>query len=320
MTGWPDQPVIYEVNTAVWLGELSRTAGRRLTLADVARDRLGRGHPGRGRRGVADGRVGAKPGRACGGEREYQELRHRSAGRFPICGPTDIIGSPYCVRRYVVDAPSAARKGWPRPASALAARGVRLLLDYVPNHVAPDHPWVTSRPRAVRPRRDSATSRRIRRAGLQAGGHVLAHGRDPYFPPWPDVVQLDAFSPGPARRDRADAGRTSPDQCDGIRCDMAMLMTNDVFAKTWGGRTGPPAGAGVLADRHRPSCASGTRRPCCSPRPTGTWNGSFSSKASTSATTSDSTTGSSAGTPRRPGPPAGRPRLPVAAAALPGEP
>ena len=35
MTGWPDQPVIYEVNTAVWLGGLSRTAGRRLTLADV---------------------------------------------------------------------------------------------------------------------------------------------------------------------------------------------------------------------------------------------------------------------------------------------
>src|SRR5262249_62231995 len=36
MTGWPGQPVIYEVNTAIWLGELSRAAGRRVTLADVA--------------------------------------------------------------------------------------------------------------------------------------------------------------------------------------------------------------------------------------------------------------------------------------------
>jgi hypothetical protein len=35
MTGWPDQPVIYEINTAVWLDELSRVAGRPVTLADV---------------------------------------------------------------------------------------------------------------------------------------------------------------------------------------------------------------------------------------------------------------------------------------------
>ena len=33
--GWPDRPVIYEVNTAIWLGEKSRAAGRRVTLADV---------------------------------------------------------------------------------------------------------------------------------------------------------------------------------------------------------------------------------------------------------------------------------------------
>ena len=36
MTGWPGQPVIYEINTAVWLNELARAGGRRVTLADVA--------------------------------------------------------------------------------------------------------------------------------------------------------------------------------------------------------------------------------------------------------------------------------------------
>ena len=35
MTGWPIRPVIYEVNTAIWLADLSRTAGRPVTLADV---------------------------------------------------------------------------------------------------------------------------------------------------------------------------------------------------------------------------------------------------------------------------------------------
>ena len=35
MTRWPGQPVIYEVNTVVWLRELSRRYGRQVTLASV---------------------------------------------------------------------------------------------------------------------------------------------------------------------------------------------------------------------------------------------------------------------------------------------
>ena len=67
---------------------------------------------------------------------------------------------------------------------------------------------------------------------------MLAHGRDPYFPAWPDVVQLNAFAPDL----RAAVAETLLDlagQCDGVRCDMAMLMLNDVFARTWGDRAGP---------------------------------------------------------------------------------
>ena len=130
---------------------------------------------------------------------------------------------------------------------------------------------------------------------IRADGHVLAHGRDPYFPPWPDVVQLDAFSPA-LRAQTIETLAGIAGQCDGIRCDMAMLMTNQVFAKTWGGRTGPepdeefwPAVIAGLRD-------GSTRRPCSSPRPTGTWSGRCSSRASTSATTSGSMTGSWAGT------------------------
>ena len=122
----------------------------------------------------------------------------------------------------------------------LAARGVRLLLDYVPNHVAPDHPWVTTHPELF-VNGGEADIEAEPAAWVRAAGHILAHGRDPYFPPWPDVVQLDAFSPAL----RAATVQTLSDiagQCDGIRCDMAMLMTNQVFAKTWGGRTGQEPG------------------------------------------------------------------------------
>ena len=140
------------------------------------------------------------------------------------------------MRRYVFDASSGGPHALAEARAALAARGIRLLLDYVPNHVAPDHPWVTSHPDLF-VNGDEADIKAEPAAWVRAPGRILAHGRDPYFPPWPDVVQLDVFSPAL----RAVTVATLTDiaaQCDGIRCDIVMLMTNQVFAKTWGSRTG----------------------------------------------------------------------------------
>ena len=166
-----------------------------------------------------------------------------------------MIGSPYCVRRYVVDAAFGGPRALAQARATLAARGVRLLLDYVPNHVAPDHPWVRSHPELF-VNGDEADIEAEPASWIRAAGHILAYGRDPYFPPWPDVVQLNAFSP--ALREAATATLAHiAAQCDGIRCDMAMLMTNQIFAKTWGGRAGPepdeefwPAVIAGLRDRH----------------------------------------------------------------------
>ncbi len=66
---------------------------------------------------------------------------------------------------------------------------------------------------------------------------MFACGRDPYFPAWPDVLQLNAFHPG-LRQAAIDTIAQIAEQCDGIRCDMAMLMLNDIFERTWGGRAG----------------------------------------------------------------------------------
>ena len=74
---------------------------------------------------------------------------------------------------------------------------------------------------------------------------------------------------------------------------MAMLMTNEVFARTWGERAGPAPDDGLLADADRPRPRRRTPTSCSWPRPTGTWSGRSSSRGSTSATTSASTTGSS---------------------------
>jgi len=236
MNGWPAQPVIYEINTAVWLDQLSRAAGQRITLADV---------PPAGWDAVTLDGVDAvwlmgvwersPAGLVLADANAELQASFRDA--LPDLQRGDVIGSPYCVRRYVADAAFGGPGGLAAARAALAARGVRLLLDYVPNHVAPDHPWVTSRPELFV--RGQQSDLEADPAGwLAAAGQVLAHGRDPYFPPWPDVVQLDAFSQA-MRAATADTLAGIADQCDGIRCDMAMLMINQIFAKTWGDRTGP---------------------------------------------------------------------------------
>jgi hypothetical protein len=240
MSGWPDRPVIYEINTAVWLTELSRAAERRVTLADVAAADWDTVTPA-GVDAVWLMGVWERSPAGLALAEESPELQASFAAALPDLRREDVIGSPYCVRGYVADAAFGGPEALAAARAALAARGARLILDYVPNHVAPDHPWVTSRPQVfVRGHEDDL---RADPAGwMEAAGQVLAHGRDPYFPPWPDVVQLDAFSPA-LRAATAETLAGIAGQCDGIRCDMAMLMTNQVFAKTWAGRTGPEPAA-----------------------------------------------------------------------------
>ncbi|MFD3502866.1 alpha-amylase [Streptomyces sp. NPDC058676] len=228
--------VILEINTLVWLGELSERHGRRITLGEVPGqvwDEIAR--PGIDTvwlMGVWE-RSPAGLGIALRDETLLASFREA----LPDVTEADIVGSPYCVRNYVVDASLGGPEGLAAARAQLAARGLRLILDHVPNHVAPDHPWLTAHPdRLIQGTADDLAHAPA--AFLEAGGRIYARGRDPYFPPWPDVVQLNAFAED-LRTATVDTLVSIGDQADGVRCDMAMLMMNDVFAKTWGDRAGP---------------------------------------------------------------------------------
>ena len=67
----------------------------------------------------------------------------------------------------------------------------------------------------------------------QRGDLILAHGRDPYFPGWPDTLQLNYGNPATQEAMTGELLKIAG-QCDGVRCDMAMLLLPDVFQRTWG--------------------------------------------------------------------------------------
>ena len=155
---------------------------------------------------------------------------------LPDFSPADNVGSPYCVRRYSVDSHLGGPTGLALARHMLRQRGLRLILDFVPNHVAPDHPWVTEHP-AYFVRGTSDDVRRDPASFVEVAGGVFACGRDPFFPAWPDVLQLNAFDPG-LRGAVVETILDIATQCDGIRCDMAMLVMNEIFERTWGERAG----------------------------------------------------------------------------------
>jgi glycosidase len=235
MPKWHRYPTLYEVDTWVWLSDLSQKAGSSVDLSGVPSaewDAIASyGFDAVWLMGVWE-RSPAGIAIANRNEILLSDLR-RALPDFQL---QDNVGSPYCVRRYVVDQYLGGPAGLAEARKELAKRGMNLLLDFVPNHVAPDHPWVTEHPEYfVRGNFDDA--RNDPTSFINTEGSTFACGRDPYFPAWPDVLQLNAFQPG-LRQAVFETVSTIANQCDGIRCDMAMLLLNPIFERTWGGRAG----------------------------------------------------------------------------------
>jgi hypothetical protein len=233
-------PSLYQINTRVWLTELSGKLGRAATLDDVPDAELDR---------LAElgfdwvwllsvwqtGLAGQRVSRLNAGWRvEFQDT-------LPDLREEDIAGSGFAITAYTVLAELGGDAALARLRQRLAKRGLKLMLDFVPNHMALDHPWVENHPEYFISGTEDLLEQEPHnyiRVKREQGDSILAYGRDPYFSGWPDTLQLDYSHPATQEAMVGELEKIAS-QCDGVRCDMAMLILPEVFERTWS-RKPPP--------------------------------------------------------------------------------
>ncbi|HEU4350995.1 MAG TPA: alpha-amylase family glycosyl hydrolase [Burkholderiales bacterium] len=229
-------PSLFQVNTRVRLSELGAALGRRATLDDIPDAELN-----------ALAREGFDLVWFLGVWQTGEAARHVSTSSpewlaefrraLPDFRDSDISGSPFAVRDYHVHRDFGGDEALAHLRKRLAQRGMRLILDFVPNHVAPDHRWASEHPEffiegtAEKLATEPQNYRRL-------GERILAYGRDPYFAGWPDTLQLNYGNPALQEALLGELKRIAR-QCDGVRCDMAMLVLPEVFQRTWGIKAAP---------------------------------------------------------------------------------
>jgi alpha amylase-like protein len=232
----PRYPTLFQINTRVRLAEIAAAGGQnKATLDDIPDedlDRLARDgfdlvwFLGVWQTGEAARRV----------SRSNPEWLAEYNGVLSDLCEGDVSGSCFAVREYRVHEDFGGYAALARLRRRLRSRGLRLVLDFVPNHMALDHPWVTQHPEFfVSGTEDelAAQPRNYCRVGTGPGARILAYGRDPYFDGWPDTLQLNYGNPALQESMLGELRRIAH-QCDGIRCDMAMLVLPEVFERTWG--------------------------------------------------------------------------------------
>jgi glycosidase len=250
-------PSLYQVNTRVWLTSLAETLGRPTTLDDIPDAELDR-LAGMGFDWIwflsvwGTGKAGQKV------SRENKQWRQEFQETLPDLRDEDIAGSGFAITAYAVPAALGSDAALARLRQRLAKRGLKLMLDFVPNHMALDHPWVEDHPEYFVAGTEAELEREPQnyiRVKRKEGKMVLAYGRDPYFSGWPDTLQLDYSNPQLQEAMINELLKISG-QCDGVRCDMAMLVVHEVFERTWGRRPELfwPRASKKVRDQHPDFC------------------------------------------------------------------
>jgi len=232
-----EHPSLFQVNTRVRLTQLTCALGREATLDDIPDadlDRLAE----LGLDWVWLLSVWQTGPAAQAISRANPDWCREFAETLPDLEDRDIAGSGFAIQNYTVHRKLGGAAALGRLRKGLQKRGLKLMLDFVPNHIAPDHPWVDEHPDYLVHGSEADLARSPQnycRLQTKGGPLVLAYGRDPYFDGWPDTLQLNYGDPELQQAMICELQKIAG-RCDGVRCDMAMLVLPDVFESTWGVR------------------------------------------------------------------------------------
>ena len=233
---WMKHPKIYEINTWPWLNELSERYGHKISLENMPVDLL----DNELKRFDVIWAMGVweRSPKAREDAIQNEDLQKEYHKALRYFNTDDVVGSPYAVYYYHVDSHLGGQDGITSFREELSKRGIKLILDFVPNHVAVDHLWTLEKSDMfIQGTIDDLMTKPYEYFSI--GKKIYAHGKDPYFNPWTDTVQINAFSQD-AREKAVKTLLSIADICDGVRCDMAMLLLNKIFSKTWGFKVGDP--------------------------------------------------------------------------------
>lgn len=226
----PKYPALYQINTRVWMTELSQQLGRNATLDDIPDTALD-GFVEMGFDWIwllsvwATGKEGQKI------SRENPIWRSEFEETLSDLKEEDIKGSGFAITGYQVHPDLGGEEALKRLRQKLQDRGLKLMLDFVPNHMGPDHPWINEHPEYFVSGTDQELKQHpLRYTRILSGDKelIIAYGRDPYFDGWPDTVQLDYSHPAVISAMQQELLKVAH-LCDGVRCDMAMIILPDVF-------------------------------------------------------------------------------------------
>ena len=231
---------LHLINTRLWLNELSQKYDHQITISSVPKEEwqeLFDKYDAFWFMGIY------QPSEA---SREHSKKWPNSVSyaKKNLNPDKDIVASPFAIPDYAPNCNIAKNwEEWDKTVDFLHQNGKEVFLDFVPNHVALDHPWAKTHPEYFIQGADEQfqNSPNLYHNIVDNRGviHHLAHGKDPNYPEWSDTLQLNYANPDLQRAMEEillgnDYQKGLVHHCDGVRCDMAMLLNFDTFVRTWG--------------------------------------------------------------------------------------
>ena len=157
-------------------------------------------------------------------------LRDRYSNVCPGWSVEDVIGYPLCIVSYTVNQALGTEEDLAWLREEFNKRGMKLMLDFVPNHTAIDAPEFTEHPEWYL----HGTFHDPKR--FMSNG--IAYGAGKWIPPMYFSAQLDMTNEY-ARRLQIENLKSIAQRCDGVRVHVAHFCLTDLFMEQWLGVVDP---------------------------------------------------------------------------------